>query len=156
MVGEGRLDDVDDGLVVEDAAVRGLAEQPQPRPQRHLVDVEVVAHAHPFGVDEHAVVMALGRVGRLGRNDARLAERGVEVDVGGRAQRLDVDLEQLGKALERGEPRQRQLLVAQRRPQPRRALGLIQHVGLPLAPETPPPRRGRGACAGEPKRIAGA
>jgi hypothetical protein len=88
VVFEHRLHDVGHGHVLEDAAVGGAREQPQPRPHRHLVDVVAAFGAALCKAGDVAADLTRGVVTQHGRHGDRLAQQLVGRDVRvGREQR---------------------------------------------------------------------
>ena len=55
LLAEDRLDDVDRRLVLEDAAIRPLREQPEPGSQHEAIMVEILLAAEPLRLDQDAV-----------------------------------------------------------------------------------------------------
>ena len=77
--GEDRLDDLDHGLLLEDPAVRGVAQEPEPGPDDRLVAGKPLLHARQPEIRALAAEPALRLVLRLDRD--RLAEHRHRVDI---------------------------------------------------------------------------
>ncbi len=133
-VAEHLLDDVRHRLVLEDAAVRGAAEQPQPGPQGHLVaGVLAGADGLPAGTDD-AVEVALAAVVQLQRQAHGFTQQLVELDRGVLRGQLQVVLEGPSEFLAAFQALQQQDIGAQRAVDLHQALGLGQcHLRSPLA-----------------------
>lgn len=76
------LDDLRDAQVLENPAVRGAAQQPQPGAQRHLVTGELAPVDVLAAARNDAVEVPLAAVRQLHAHAHRLAQQLVEIDVG--------------------------------------------------------------------------
>ncbi|MNH04210.1 hypothetical protein D3C79_634980 [compost metagenome] len=108
------LDDLRDGLVLEDAAIGGLAQQPQPRPQGHPVTGELAAVDALAAARHDAVKIPRAAQVQLQAQAHGLAQQLVEVD--GRVVRgqLQLVVEQPPQLFAAAHFRQDQRIRAQR------------------------------------------
>jgi len=81
VVGEDLLDDVGNGLFLEDPAVRRASEEPQPRPHGHAVFVVAADHAPLREARDIAVEVTVTTVPQLQLHRDGLAEQVARVDV---------------------------------------------------------------------------
>jgi len=93
-VAEHLLDDLRDAQVLENPAVRGARQQPEPRAQRHLVTGELALVDVLAAARDDAVEVPLAAVRQLQTDAHGLAEQLVEVDVGVQGRQLQLIVEQ--------------------------------------------------------------
>ncbi len=132
LVAEDQVDDLGHVLRLEDPAVRGPAQEPQPRMKRQVVD-EVATLAAPQRKPRYvAVVLPLQAVVEVDRDRQRLAQQVARPDVRLQAHRIQPDDEEAGQPFAHVHPREQQR-VAERAGQRAEAV----HVDFPSAQSTP-------------------
>jgi hypothetical protein len=68
-IGEHLLDDVQGRHLGEDPAIRGSRQQPKPRAQDDLIEMDVLPCAGPAGLGNHSVEITVGVVASLMLDD---------------------------------------------------------------------------------------
>ena len=97
VVGEHRLDDVQHALVLEQAAVAPLPQQPQPRHHIQAVTGQAAVGAQQARLAHQAVVAAAGAVGQGGPQCERLAQHVRQHQAGVMTQRIDPQVAGIGQ-----------------------------------------------------------
>ncbi|MET3891768.1 hypothetical protein ABIE41_002844 [Bosea sp. OAE506] len=114
LLGEDRLDDVDRRLLLEDAAVGALRQQPEPRPQGEAVVVQVLFLTGPLGVDQRAVEDARAAVLERHRHGALLTHDALQVGVFSRTAGVDLKSKEFAQAFRGFELHQGKNVLTQR------------------------------------------
>ena len=109
MVVEHLLDDLRHLHVLEDAAVGGARQEPQPRPDDRLVAEEPAARAGQRKARDEAVHVPLGVVAQLDLDRHRLAEDLVDLEVVARAEQRHRGLGQRAERLAAAERLEQQI-----------------------------------------------